>query len=72
MKKNMGYTDKIIRLLAAFIILFLIWFGQITDPTWQIIALVVALVFAATSFFEVCPLYSVFGICTRKECKKEN
>ncbi len=71
MKKNMGSTDKIVRLLLAFVILFLIWFGVIKDSTWQIILLLIALVFAATSFFEVCPLYNLFGICTRKDCKKE-
>ena len=67
MKKNMGTTDKLIRLTIAIVLIVLYWRQVLTD-TWGIIALVVALVFTLTSLISFCPLYAIFGI---KTCKKE-
>ncbi len=65
MKKNMGSTDKIIRLIAAALILIL-YFANVVSGTLGIILLVVAGIFVATSFINFCPLYAPFGISTCK------
>ena len=66
MKKNMGTVDKVIRLIAAAIILILYFTGSISG-TLGIILLILAIIFAITSFISFCPLYKPFGINT---CKK--
>jgi hypothetical protein len=65
MKKNMGSTDKIIRLVIAAVIAGL-YFGKVVDGTLALILLVVAIIFAATSLLNFCPLYSIFGLNTCK------
>jgi len=70
MKKNVGYTDKIIRLIIAFILLLLVWFNVIPGKTWQIVTLVLALIAFATSYFEYCPIYAIFKINTLNESEK--
>lgn len=67
MKKNMGRTDKIIRLVIAALIALLYFTGTISG-TLAIILLILAVVFAATSFLNFCPLYLPLGINT---CEKE-
>jgi hypothetical protein len=66
MKKNMGKADSAIRLIVAAIIAVL-YFMNIITGTLGIILLIVAVVFAATSFINFCPLYTIFGMNT---CKK--
>ncbi|HRI20730.1 MAG TPA: DUF2892 domain-containing protein [Panacibacter sp.] len=63
MKKNMGKSDRIIRILIALIVGFLYYNGTITG-TLGIVLLVLAGVFVLTSFIGFCPIYSVFGINT--------
>lgn len=65
MKKNMGTTDKLIRVIIAIVLLALYYTGVI-QGTWAIVALVVALIFALTSLVSFCPLYTLFGINTCK------
>lgn len=69
MKKNMGSTDKIIRIIIAIIIAGLYWQG-IIPGTLGIVLLVFAAIFVLTSFISFCPLYLPFGINTGK--KKES
>ncbi len=71
MKKNIGYTDKIIRLIIAFVLLLLVWFDVIVNHTAQIVVLVIALIAAITSFLDYCPLYVPFNINTNKQAKPE-
>ncbi len=68
MKKNMGSADRIVRLLAAAVIAVLYYGGYISG-TLGIVLLVIAVVFALTSFVSVCPAYMPFGIntCSTKE-----
>lgn len=61
MKKNMGNTDRIIRLVIAGV-LALLWFQNIITGTLGIVALVVAGVFVLTSLVSFCPLYTLFGM----------
>ena len=67
MKKNMGSTDKIIRIIVAAIFAALYFTGTVPGP-WGIVLLVLAVVFVLTSFISFCPLYMPFGINT---CKKK-
>ncbi len=72
MTKNMGKTDKTIRLTAAVLFAILILVGVVTG-VWAWILGIVAVVFLATSAISFCPLYTIFGIstCPREEKTKE-
>lgn len=63
MKKNMGSTDRIIRLSIATLIAVL-YFTNVIEGTLAMALGVVAVIFAATSFVNFCPLYSMLGINT--------
>jgi hypothetical protein len=63
MKKNMGNTDKIIRLSMATLIVVL-YVTNVIEGTLAMALGVVAVIFAATSFVNFCPLYSMLGINT--------
>lgn len=65
MKKNMGNLDRIVRLLLA-IVIAVLYFTNILSGTIAIILVIFAVVFISTSFISYCPLYSPFGISTRK------
>lgn len=67
MKKNMGYTDKKIRITAAIAITILSYLDIITG-LFGLVLLVLAAIFVLTSLISFCPLYAPFGIST---CKKE-
>jgi len=68
MKKNMGNTDRIIRIVAALVIIALYYTGTI-NGTIAIIGLILSAIFIFTSFVSFCPLYLPFGISTRKKEK---
>ena len=68
MKKNMGSTDRIIRIMIAAIAAILYFTNTITG-TWGIVLMVLAAVFVITSFIGVCPLYLPLGISS---CKKQS
>lgn len=65
MKKNMGTTDKVIRIIIAAIVISLFATEKITG-TFGIVLIAVAAVFVLTSFISFCPLYAPFGISTCK------
>lgn len=66
MKPNMGTLDKVVRILAAVVIVFLYATHHISN-TAAIILLIFAGVFILTSFISFCPLYLPFGISTKKK-----
>lgn len=68
MKPNIGTVDKVVRILAAVVIVTLYFTEQISGIA-AIVLLLVAGIFILTSFISFCPLYLPFGISTRK---KEN
>ncbi len=72
MKKNMGGTDKIIRLVIA-VVIAILYFTEVIGGTLGIVLLVVAGIFLLTSLINFCPLYAIFGIstCPVKEKKEE-
>ena len=68
MKKNMGRTDRIIRILIALVIAILYW-QKIIDGTLAYVLLALAAIFVLTSFVSFCPLYSLVGLNTCKTKK---
>jgi hypothetical protein len=67
MKKNMGSTDKVIRILIALIIGLLYYLGIISGTTALVLG-IFAVIFVLTSLISFCPLYLPLGIST---CKKK-
>ena len=63
--KNMGITDRFLRIAAAIGMLLLSYSGIISG-TLSIVTYVVAGVFVITSLAGTCPLYIPLGIKTKK------
>lgn len=63
MKKNMGNTDKIIRLILAAVFAYLYFSGTVTG-TIGLVVVVLGGVFVLTSLVGFCPLYTLLGINT--------
>jgi len=63
MKKNMGFTDRVIRFIIAAVIAIL-YFTNVISGTLGLVLLVLAGVFVLTSFIGFCPLYAPFGLST--------
>ena len=70
MKKNMGTTDRIIRVIVAVVIGVLLLAGQIEGVLAAVLG-VLAIVFLGTSLVSSCPLYMPFKISTRKEVSRQ-
>mgnify|MGYP001118388803 CR=1 FL=1 len=66
MKKNMGFTDRIIRLVLAAIFAILYFTGAVSG-TLGIILLVLAVIFVLTSIVSFCPLYMLLKLNTLKK-----
>lgn len=69
MKKNMGITDRVVRIVLAAIAAVLYFTHTITG-TLGIILLVLAGVFVLTSLVSFCPLYTLIGLRTCSAEKK--
>lgn len=67
MKKNMGNTDRVFRVIAAIIFAVLYFTGTVTG-IFGIILVVLGAIFLATSFISFCPLYTLVGMNT---CEKK-
>ena len=70
MKKNMGNTDKGIRIVIALVIALLYYF-EVISGTFAYVLMALAIIFLITSFLNFCPLYAPFGwsTCKTKESK---
>ncbi|WP_223550766.1 MULTISPECIES: DUF2892 domain-containing protein [Aestuariivivens] len=68
MTKNMGATDKTIRVLVA-IGIFLLYFFNVIEGTLAYILMALAIIFVLTSLVSFCPLYKPFNINTGKHKK---
>lgn len=66
MKKNMGSSDRISRIIFA-IIIGVLYFTKAIEGTAALILGALAVVFLLTSFISFCPLYMPFGLSTRKK-----
>ena len=65
MKKNMGSTDKMVRLVVA-VLIAVLYYTNVISGTVALVLGALAIVFALTSFMSFCPLYVPFGISTCK------
>lgn len=65
MKKNMGAADRIIRILLAIIVGYLILTGQVSG-TLAVILGILTVAFVVTGFIGWCPAYLPFGFSTKK------
>ena len=68
MKKNMGATDKGIRVAIAIVIALLYYFN-VVEGILAYVLMAFAIIFLLTSFISFCPLYAPFGINTCKTKK---
>lgn len=68
MKKNMGNTDRIIRIIIAAFLGYFYISGMVTGVAGIIIG-ILAVVFFLTSLIGFCPLYTVFRLNTNRENK---
>ncbi len=72
MKRNVGKTDKIIRILIA-AVLIILYFTNIVTGTLGIVFLTAAGVALITALINFCGLYALFGMssCPLKKNKPE-
>jgi len=69
MKKNVNSIDKIVRVLLAVILGFLIFSNQVTGIL-AIVFAVLAVVLLVTSFLSFCPIYAMLNLSTLKKSEK--
>ena len=68
MKKNLGSTDRIVRIILA-VILAALYFTNVVSGTLGTILLILAIILLLTSLISFCPLYFPLGISTLKKKK---
>jgi len=66
MKKNMGTTDKTLRIILAIVFAVLIYFNVITGAAAWVLG-ILAVVFLLTSMMGFCPLYLPIKLNTAKK-----
>ena len=66
MKKNMGTTDKLVRILVA-VVIAVLYFTNVISGTPGIVLLILAGIFVVTSLLSFCPLYIPLGLSTNKK-----
>jgi hypothetical protein len=63
MKKNMGSTDRLLRVIIAIAVAAL-YFTGVLQGTLGLVGLVLSGIFLLTSIVSFCPLYTLVGINT--------
>lgn len=71
MKKNVGNTDRFVRVMFGIILLILFMSGAIENNLVQWIILGVSLILIITAFATFCPLYALVGKNTCEVKKKK-
>ncbi|UPQ79026.1 DUF2892 domain-containing protein [Flavobacterium azooxidireducens] len=61
MKKNVGNTDRFVRVMFGIILLILFMSGAIENNLVQWIVLGVSMILIITAFATFCPLYALVG-----------
>ena len=64
MKKNVGSTDKIIRIVIAIASAYYAYTGAFEAAWLSYVLYAVAALMVITTFMSSCPLYSILGIKT--------
>ncbi len=69
MKKNVGKTDKIIRMLLAFV-LFYLAHSVVSESPWNYVLYAFGAILIFTAVLGYCGLYTLLSIktCCKKEC----
>lgn len=70
MKKNIGNTDKTIRLLIALIVFVLLLYSDILASKTGIVLMILAIIVAITALAGYSPIYQIFKINTVKKRRK--
>lgn len=68
MKRNMGSTDRVVRVIVAAILIVLTLAGVVTG-TLSYVLLAASGIFLLTSLIGFCPLYTICGL---NSCKIKN
>lgn len=68
--KNMGSTDRIIRILIALIIGILYFTDTISGVVGGVL-LIIGVILLLTGFIAFCPIYKPFGIRTNSQASKK-
>jgi hypothetical protein len=66
MKKNVGSTDQIYRIILA-ILVGILYYTDTISGTLGLVLVAFSIILVLTSVFNFCPLYLPFGINTRKK-----
>jgi hypothetical protein len=66
MKRNIAFTDRVIRVIIAGIFITL-YFANLAKGVWGMVFLSLGSLLAITSLINFCPLYSMLGINTHKK-----
>ncbi|MGQ1889338.1 YgaP family membrane protein [Thermophagus sp. OGC60D27] len=70
MNKNVGTTDRVIRIVIAAVLAILYFTGSVTG-TLGTIFLIVAAILLLTAAFRLCGLYALFGVTTCRTPQKD-
>jgi hypothetical protein len=65
-RKNMGRTDRIIRVSLA-VLFFALYYTDTITGVWGLVLLVLGIAFVTISLFSFCPFYPLLGVNT---CRK--
>lgn len=65
MKKNVGNTDKLVRLIIALVAVWAAYTNQVTNP-WTYVLYAVAAIMVLTAIMGTCPIWLITGIKTVK------
>ena len=71
MARNVGTIDSVLRAALGIVLLYFAFFSGLplfAAPLFKYGAAIVGVVMLATSTLKLCPLYSIFGIKTCKDC----
>jgi hypothetical protein len=71
MKTNVGTIDRVLRVglgIALLSLAFLSGLPAFAEPFLKYGAAIAGIVMLATSMLKLCPVYSIFGIKTCKDC----
>jgi len=71
MTPNVGTIDRILRAVIGAVLLYLALFSGLTlfmAPLFKYGAAVIGVVMLGTSTMKICPLYSILGLKTCREC----
>lgn len=68
MKKNMGSSDRTVRIVLA-ILCVVLYYNHVIVGSAGVLLLVLGGVFVLTSLVSFCPLYTLFGFSTASQKK---